>query len=652
MNELRFETIRLRCGALGPESDVPDLIEQDILQNRLSFDLSETDEIYEAYGRIPNAYPYRQQECYTRTLQEREVEAAVLENDWMKAVFLPGFGGRLWKLYDKQNGRDVVYANDCIRASNLALRNAWFSGGAEWNCGVIGHNPFTMDRIFAAKLEKDSIPVLRMYAYERIRSVVYQMDFWLDPNSPALNCHMSVNNSTMDVVPMYWWTNIAAPLYPDGRLLVPAHKAYTYDRGTIVKVDIPHPEEQVDVSRYVSVPISKDFFFELEPGAPRWIANVDRSGFGMLHSSTARLQSRKLFAWGQQTGSRHWQEFLTEGAGDYVELQAGLGKTQYGCIPMAPNTTWDWTERFENLQLSDAQQQMDFDAASASISAQLMQREALTEADRFGRELMRLPAEQKFCGTGDGALEIALRAHLGRKTLRAHLDFTSDDPRQKLWHTFLQTGILPEPEGFPACDPTGAEWLKLLRESVQKPEGRNWYSFYCISMLERQQGRQDLAEAAMDRSLAEKRTACNLYGKAEYLLDNGEQQAAAQMLCEGLEQGRESESYVRAALYLLIRCEAWETVLEQIGQLAQAMRGVPRIRLDEARALCELHRYEQAMAILEQDGGLELDDVREGDIGVGELWMRMTEALTGEKKPLPYVFDFDALGAGRPQEQA
>ena len=187
MTELRFETIRLRCGELRPESTVPDVIEQDILQNRLSFSLSETDEIYEGYGRRPNAYPYRQQECYSRTLRQQDVEAAILENEQMKAVFLPGFGGRLWSLFDKRTGRDVVYANDCLRASNLALRNAWFSGGVEWNCGVIGHNPFTMDRVFAAKLKKDGIPVLRMYSYERIRGVVYQMDFWLDEHFPALN---------------------------------------------------------------------------------------------------------------------------------------------------------------------------------------------------------------------------------------------------------------------------------------------------------------------------------------------------------------------------------------------------------------------------------------------------------------------------------
>lgn len=108
---------------------------------------------------------------------------------------------------------------------------------------MIGHSPFTMDDIFAARFEKNGMPVLRMYAYERIRGVVYQMDFWLDDETPALNCHMAVHNPAAEVVPMYWWTNMASPLYPDGRLLVEAHKAYSYNRGAIEKADIPFPEK-------------------------------------------------------------------------------------------------------------------------------------------------------------------------------------------------------------------------------------------------------------------------------------------------------------------------------------------------------------------------------------------------------------------------
>ena len=34
-----------------------------------------------------------------------------------------------------------------------------------------------------------------------------------------------------------------------------------------------------------------------------------------------------------------------------MEIQAGLGKTQYGCIPMAPHTAWEWMERYGAVNL-------------------------------------------------------------------------------------------------------------------------------------------------------------------------------------------------------------------------------------------------------------------------------------------------------------
>ena len=36
-----------------------------------------------------------------------------------------------------------------------------------------------------------------------------------------------------------------------------------------------------------------------------------------------------------------------------MEIQAGLGKTQYGCIPMAPHTAWEWMEQYGSVQVAE-----------------------------------------------------------------------------------------------------------------------------------------------------------------------------------------------------------------------------------------------------------------------------------------------------------
>lgn len=204
-SKLVFMKKKIKAADLGEESSVPDLLGELILQNHLEFNLGEEDEIYEGYGRRANAYPYRQYNCYTRKISEKEIQTAVLENDYLKAVFLPEYGGRLWELWDKKADRNLLYTNDVLLFANLAVRNAWFSGGAEWNIGVIGHSPLTTELLYTAETKTDeNVPVLRMYEYERIRGVSYQMDFWLEEESQFLNCRMRIVNESKEVIPMYW----------------------------------------------------------------------------------------------------------------------------------------------------------------------------------------------------------------------------------------------------------------------------------------------------------------------------------------------------------------------------------------------------------------------------------------------------------------
>ena len=296
--KLEFGKMKIRAASLGEQSSVPDLLGEMIHQNHLKFRLEENDEIYEGYGRRANAYPYRQYNGYRRELSEKEVRTAVLENDYLRAVFLPGYGGRLWQLWDKKADRNLLYTNDVLQFSNLAVRNAWFSGGVEWNIGVIGHTPLTTEPLYTAETELESgVPVLRMYEYERIRSVPYQMDFWLEEDSPFLNCRMRIANESNEVIPMYWWSNIAVEEYDNGRIIVPAEEAYTFADGTVVKTSLPVVNGS-DITDYKRIEKSTDYFFEIAEKSPKYIANIDETGYGLLHISTGRLKSRKLFSWG------------------------------------------------------------------------------------------------------------------------------------------------------------------------------------------------------------------------------------------------------------------------------------------------------------------------------------------------------------------
>ena len=100
------------------------------------------------------------------------------------------------KLYDKEKQRDALYTSTVIRFRNLGIRNAWFSGKEEWNCGIIG---LPTDALCLCTW-KNREDIWRFYELEMTRETYYQMDFWLDENKHMTVVH--IENSNADVVSM------------------------------------------------------------------------------------------------------------------------------------------------------------------------------------------------------------------------------------------------------------------------------------------------------------------------------------------------------------------------------------------------------------------------------------------------------------------
>ena len=227
MTELRFENYPLLAASLGRDSALPDIHVNSYIRARiaLSDNISEKDGEHIGKGMISTLLPYKISDGYSRDRSVRDFRAAILENEEIKAVFLPELGGRLWSLYDKKRERELLYKNDVFQPANLALRNAWFSGGVEWNVGIKGHNPLTCSPLFAQRVTSIAgDPVLRMYEFERIRGVVYVIEATL--KGDALIMNITIENTADRDTYMYWWSNIAVPETPETRVITPADEAF------------------------------------------------------------------------------------------------------------------------------------------------------------------------------------------------------------------------------------------------------------------------------------------------------------------------------------------------------------------------------------------------------------------------------------------
>ena len=131
--------------------------------------------------------PYCMQDRYDTKRKMQEYPTVVLENEILRAEFLPDLGGRLYSLYDKSTGKELLFKNPVFQPANLAIRNAWFSGGIEWNIAQTGHTYTTCSPVYFARV-KDlwGMDFLRMYDYERTRGIFWQIDFHLPAGSHVI----------------------------------------------------------------------------------------------------------------------------------------------------------------------------------------------------------------------------------------------------------------------------------------------------------------------------------------------------------------------------------------------------------------------------------------------------------------------------------
>jgi tetratricopeptide (TPR) repeat protein len=648
MTILDIRSIVLHAPRLGSLNPLPPLrllgaLHDDI--DRAGLDAEMTRNI--GYGNARSVLPYLLQDDYARELAPLETRVATLENDYLLAMVLLDFGGRLWSLQDKVGGRELLYNNDRIQFGNLGLRNAWFPGGVEWNLGTTGHTALTCSPVHAASLElPDGAPGLRIYEWERMRELVYQVDFRLGPRSRRLAVDIKVTNPNAHAVPVYWWSNVAVPTSPGIRVVVPSRSAFefTYARR-LRRVPVPGPPSS-DLTYPLAATRTADHFFELDPGRLPWIAAVDAAGVGLLQVSSRRLRGRKLFTWGNSPGGRRWQEFLTGSTESYFEIQGGLTRTQLEHIPLGPGASWSWTEVYGPVSVpadaargewADAVECLEQVVAEAQIES-LLGGDARADDDRQG--------ERAHAGSGWGALE-SLRREVAREPPSPVVDrlfprsSLGDD--QEPWITLLETGTAPP--GTPRSYVVGRSWAGLLEGAADS----------AASMLHRGVVRWSAGhrEAAVEAW----RAASALEPDSWLALRN---LAAASGLAGA--PGRSAEQYLRA-LDLMpdlpqLRVEAIEALIAA-GRLPEAIalaRAAPpssfagRFRFLEARAALLHGDVGRAEAILA--GGLEVADLREGEVSLSDLWLAVHRAppgAAGARPDVPFVYDFRLDGgAARP----
>lgn len=600
-----------------------------------------------AYGRLATTLPCRNQDGYDRARAPRAVPVLVLENEHLRATVLPSLGGRLYSLLHKGSGRELLFRNPVWQPANLALRNAWFAGGVEWNLGSTGHTTLTCEPLHAARVTgQDGAPVLRLWEWERTRDLVQQIDLWLPAGSPLLYVGVRVRNPNPFDVPAYWWSNVAVPQTPDTRVVVPADRAWHYGYARRLElVDVPH-HGGIDLTYPMRHMEAADFFFDLPAEQRPWIAALDETGTGLLQASTGRLRGRKLFVWGESRGGRRWQDWLAgdEGGDGYTEIQSGLAPTQMEHLRLPARTDWDWLEAYGLLEApADAAHDADWTRARAAVGdavERVLPAATLDERHAAWRRVADdEPGERLATGSGWGALELHRAARAGtRPELRGTpFDDRTLTARQGPWLALLDGALPPVEPGEPSDGtPVGPGWTELLEAT-----GDDWLSAYHRGVARWYRGDRAGAVDAWQRSLAAARTPWAIRNLAVAARADDRTADAAALYREAVSLAPDLRVLAVEALETLLALDLAEDAAAVLAGLPEAVRAAGRVRLAEVRVRLATGDPSGAAAIL--DDGVELADLREGAADVADAWKSVQRAL-GTDRPVPAAYDFRTKG--------
>ncbi|MEU4981167.1 DUF5107 domain-containing protein [Streptomyces sp. NPDC021969] len=646
MTTIRREVLTLPAAPLGPDNPLPPLRPLDEAhriddRDRAGLPRDMVRQI--DYEPLRSLLPAQVRDGYGRGREPRGLDALVIENDRLRATVLPALGGRIASLHHKPTDRELLYVNPVLQPANFALNGAWFSGGIEWNIGATGHTTLSCSPVHAARVPApDGGQMLRLWEWERLRDLPFQVDLWLPDGSDFLYVGARIRNPHERPAPTYWWSNIAVP--EDRRVLAPADEAwhFGYERR-LRRVPVPQ-YDGIDRTYPLNSTYAADYFYEVPDDRRRWIAALDEDGHGLVQTSTDALRGRKLFVWGTGPGGRRWQEWLTEpGTGGYCEIQAGLVRTQLEHVKLEAESEVSWLEAYGPL---DAQPDGDWHTvlrrAEDRLEAALPRADVDAAYDAWRPCADTEPGERLATGSGWGALEV-LRA--GRQLPGTPFDEDTLGEEQRPWLHLLRAGSLPEPEHHEPPGPTlvARPWRDMLETTAATPLAEyhlgvaqwhgddraqavrswerglksapdRWPLLRCLAVADQEDGHH---ERAADRYAEAFDDLCARRTDAAKR-EEGWAAATASL-------GREAIGALLTAGRTADARAVWERLDPETGA-----RG--RFRLIEAELLAAEGRHEDARAVF--DEGFEVADLREGADGIGLLWARLDDA------PLPARYDF------------
>ncbi len=268
---------------------------------------------------------------------DRNYDAAVLENEFVKLVMLPEIGGRIFEAQDKTNNDyNFFYQQKVIKPALVGLAGPWISGGVEFNWPQ-HHRPGTyLPTDSYIEEEADGARTIWMSEYDPMYRLKGMHGIRIRPNSALIELRARLFNRTPLTQTFLWWANVAVEVHKDYQSFFPPDVHYVADHAVRAQSSFPFAENDYygipyhnrpgknDLRNYDNIPVPTSYM--VCDTKYDFFGGYDfKADGGFIHVANRHVSpGKKQWTWGSEDFGRAWDRELTDEGGPYFELMAGV----------------------------------------------------------------------------------------------------------------------------------------------------------------------------------------------------------------------------------------------------------------------------------------------------------------------------------------
>jgi hypothetical protein len=261
-------------------------------------------------------FPYASYGDTEVTPVPRAFRMVVLENAALRLEVAPELGGRVYSLFDKRIGQEILFSNSVVKPVRILPIWAFISGGIEFNFPM-AHSPTSIAEVGCATGREGDYAFIRVGEREARSGMEWVAELGLAGDAPVLVQRTAMRNQTSAAHPWMMWSICAVRSTAETEFVHPPHRVLLH-HDRVVETDWPGGGLNWD-RHYRQMTA---LFWKPGSAAPFGVFHHDL-GFGLMHAADpAQLPGKKLWTYGHGA-DRAWGEATTEGGSSYCEIESG-----------------------------------------------------------------------------------------------------------------------------------------------------------------------------------------------------------------------------------------------------------------------------------------------------------------------------------------